>query len=157
APLSALQRMAVPTPATQGPLCPPCSAMATRMLGYSLSSTPFPDVRRSTRCPHRENLMPRRHPAARLAALLFLALGAASASSATLPAYRSESEFAQALSRWRDEAQKLQRESRREAVAGTMAAPSPAAPAAQALAKSADAATAAESSITNVQTAGVDE
>jgi hypothetical protein len=100
--------------------------------------------------------MPLRFPAARIAALLVLAGCAGSAAAATLTAYRSESELVQALSRWRDEAQKLQRESRREMAAGMLAAPSPAAPAAQAMAKSADAATAAES-VTNVQTAGVDE
>ena len=94
---------------------------------------------------------------------LTAALPAAAASAeprTTLAAYRSEAELVQALTRWRDEAQKLQRERRREAANGamTMSPPSPAAaPATTAMAaKSADAGAAAES-ITNAQTAGVDE
>jgi hypothetical protein len=77
----------------------------------------------------------------------------------TLSAYRSEGELVQALTRWRSEAEKLQGERRRGSAAGTTALQSalaPAAPAAEALAKSADSSGRAES-ITNVQTAGVDE
>ena len=77
----------------------------------------------------------------------------------TLKAYRSEAELNQALSRWRGLAGQ-QRAERRQLgdVGGTMALNS-AAPAAApaALAKSEVAAGAAADSITNVQTAGVDE
>ena len=80
--------------------------------------------------------------------------------STTLAAYRGEDELMRALAHWRSEAEK-QQAARRERSgpvmlnAAPMAAPAPAAPAA---AKSADAATAgAAESITNVQTAGVDE
>ncbi|WP_280151096.1 beta-propeller domain-containing protein [Piscinibacter sp. XHJ-5] len=95
----------------------------------------------------------------RFGVLCLLAAFTLPASAATLTAFRSEDEFVQALTRWRDEAQKLQRERRREAMGGAVMEPPPA-PAAQApstlAAKAADAAGAAES-ITNVQTAGVDE
>ena len=81
----------------------------------------------------------------------------------TLLPYASEDEFSQALARWRSEAEKLQAERRRDLAPGGVAQSAPsasvpmAAPAApMALAKSADSAGAAES-ITNVQTAGVDE
>src|SRR2546430_9775159 len=75
---------------------------------------------------------------------------------ATLAAYHSEAELRQALMRWRDEAQKLQTSRRREATAGASTLQAPASPAPAAMAKAADAPAAAES-ITNVQTAGVDE
>ncbi|HPU51115.1 MAG TPA: beta-propeller domain-containing protein [Burkholderiaceae bacterium] len=92
------------------------------------------------------------------------ALATAWPGSATLRAYGSENELAQALDRWRGEAQKRQAERRREmapassALSGPMAAPAaPASP--TPMAKSvADAGSAsAAESITNVQTAGVDE
>ncbi len=78
----------------------------------------------------------------------------------TLAAYRSEAELTQALSRWRGQAEKLRGEARRskaEGDGGLNAQPQAMAP--SAMAKSADAATgaAAAESITNVQTAGVDE
>lgn len=78
-----------------------------------------------------------------------------------LSPYRSEAEFAQALTRWREAAARLQPERRRAEAgnaAATMAAPAPTAPAAaQSLAKSAPESLAAADAITNVQTAGVDE
>ena len=77
----------------------------------------------------------------------------------TLAAYRSEAELVQALTRWRSEAEKLQGERRRQSAAGVtalQAAPASPAPAAESAAKSADASGRADS-ITNVQTAGVDE
>ncbi|NRF67874.1 beta-propeller domain-containing protein [Aquincola sp. S2] len=82
---------------------------------------------------------------------------------ATLTPYRSEAELGAALERWRTEAAKLQAERRRDGPPLALSLQSqsqmaaPAAPAAAA--KSADAATAgaAAESITNVQTAGVDE
>jgi uncharacterized secreted protein with C-terminal beta-propeller domain len=83
---------------------------------------------------------------------------------ATLSAYAGEAEMVQALTRWRAQAEALRPRARRESagnlamsVAESSQAPSPAA-APQGLAKdkAADAATAGES-ITNVQTAGVDE
>lgn len=89
----------------------------------------------------------------------FTAAQAAVPSSGALAAYRSEAEFARALTRWREAAAKLQPERRRaEAATGaaTMAAP-PMADAQSSLAKSAAEAPAAAESITNVQTAGVDE
>jgi Beta propeller domain len=79
---------------------------------------------------------------------------------ATLAAYRSEAELVQALTRWRDEAAKLGGERRRRLADGALAmqAPPAAAPeaAAKSEAKSADSADRTES-ITNAQTAGVDE
>lgn len=82
---------------------------------------------------------------------------------ASLAAYRGEDDMMQALAHWRSEAQKQQAARRERALGGVMlnAAPAmaPAAPApAPAAAKSADAGAAgAAESITNVQTAGVDE
>jgi len=80
----------------------------------------------------------------------------------TLTAYASEAELRQALERWQTESQRVQRESRRGAIANgavtELAAPATAAP--MAAAKSADSAVKSEAvadSITNVQTAGVDE
>lgn len=94
--------------------------------------------------------------------------GSASAAGATLTPYRHEAELTAALERWRTEAAKRQAERRREApvamsaapaqsgqAAESAAPPAPAAPAA--VAKSADGAGRAGESITNVQTAGVDE
>ena len=83
----------------------------------------------------------------------------AAARRSTLSAYDSEAEFQQALTRWRTEGQKLQGERRRADAFGSALAlqAAPAAPVAGALAKSADAAAPAAESITNVQTAGVDE
>ncbi len=76
-----------------------------------------------------------------------------------LAAYRDEAELTDALSRWRAAAEKLRGEARRNKAesAGALGAAQSAAP--SAMAKSADAATgaAAAESITNVQTAGVDE
>ena len=88
----------------------------------------------------------------------FQQANASTAPHKTLSAYRSEAELVQALSRWRDEAEKLQGERRRHSATGALAmqaVPSSPAPAAEASAKSADAGRA--ESITNVQTAGVDE
>ena len=104
--------------------------------------------------------------AASCAAPLTLTAACAAAGSAGRPAtllpYRDEAEFDAALQRWRTAAQQRQGEQRRAALAdgapqplAMQAAPS-AAPAA--LAKSAEAAAGAVAeSITNVQTAGVDE
>ena len=79
----------------------------------------------------------------------------------TLTPYRDEAEFSAALERWRSAAQQRQGERRREA-AGNVMAPlamqaAPAAAAAPALAGAAKADKDAADSITNVQTAGVDE
>jgi uncharacterized secreted protein with C-terminal beta-propeller domain len=82
---------------------------------------------------------------------------AAHAAPATLAAYRSEAEFQRALARWQAEALKLQAARPRDQLAST--------PMASALAQPAPAAKAADAkngepqseSITNVQTAGVDE
>lgn len=92
------------------------------------------------------------------------AAGGATAPRHALTAYASEDDMVQALARWRAEAEKLQ-PARRERAAGagnsialnamSMAPPAPAAAAAT-TAKAADSSAAAES-ITNVQTAGVDE
>ena len=84
--------------------------------------------------------------------MLALLAGAATAKP-TLTAYASETELQQALSRWREQAQRLQGE-RRRAMGESPALQ--AAPAAKAEASSSDSARASES-ITNVQTAGVDE
>jgi hypothetical protein len=79
----------------------------------------------------------------------------AAAPQATLAAYESDDELAQALARWRERAQRLRDERRKDLAAAPGA---PAAPAAQGLAKSeASAERSAADSITNVQTAGVDE
>ncbi len=82
---------------------------------------------------------------------------AAGGSPATLSAYRSEAELAAALSRWRADAEKKRVELRREMPAGMALSAAPGAP--MAMAKSADSVAqgAAAESITNVQTAGVDE
>jgi len=91
-----------------------------------------------------------------------LALPAFAQARKTLTAYASEAELREALERWQAEAQRVQRESRRAMAEGSLvqnAAPAAAAP--QAAAKSADSAVgkseSAAESITNVQTAGVDE
>lgn len=77
----------------------------------------------------------------------------AGAPGSTLSAYRDEAEFSAALERWRAAAAQRQRESRRESAMAMSAAPAAkAAPAAPGLA-----ADSAAESITNVQTAGVDE
>jgi hypothetical protein len=78
----------------------------------------------------------------------------------TLIPYRNEAEFNAVLERWRSAAQQRQAERRREAAGNLAAAPlaMQAAPsAAPALAGAAKAQDAAAESITNVQTAGVDE
>ncbi len=87
---------------------------------------------------------------------------AAHAPKATLAAYRSEAELADALDRWRRAAEKLRGDRRRAlAQSGALADSSPAAPALSAAPaaaeKSADSASGRDESITNVQTAGVDE
>jgi hypothetical protein len=96
---------------------------------------------------------------------LILALGLAAGApllhaAATLKPYRNEAELAGALERWRAAAQALQQRQRREsAMTMSAAPPPPAVPAAVAeAAKAGPAADAAGAeSITNVQTAGVDE
>lgn len=76
----------------------------------------------------------------------------------TLQPYRSESELTAALDRWRAEAAKLQPQRRYSPLAAGQAAPMAAPAPATSMAKSADSANAAAAeSITNVQTAGVDE
>ena len=73
----------------------------------------------------------------------------------TLAAYASENELQQALARWQAEARKRQAEARRSAATGSLAMQAaPAAPAADMAAAKAEP---AAESITNVQTAGVDE
>ncbi len=102
-------------------------------------------------------------PGPRWAAALALCwcFGAAEAA-ATLKPYRDEAEFTAALQRWRAEAQRVTGEQQRRQGVGAMtmdAAPSPAptsAPSA-ALQESASRSRADADSITNVQTAGVDE
>ncbi len=85
------------------------------------------------------------------------------AAAGTLAPYRSEAEFNAALERWRSAAQQRQGERRREAAGNVMAplamqaAPSAAAAPALAGAAKADKDGAAAESLTNVQTAGVDE
>ena len=105
-----------------------------------------------------------RSPRVWLLLALALALAASSATSqaaATLQPYRDEDQFSQAMQRWRVAAQQLQAERRRAAGADAMmlsAAPQRAAtPAAAALESAAADSGAANNSITNVQTAGVDE
>ena len=85
--------------------------------------------------------------------------GVAAARGATLAAYRSEEEFAAALARWRTDAEKWVASQRpRRADGGVVAMQSMPAPAAPASALAAEKSSAsAEESITNVQTAGVDE
>jgi Beta propeller domain len=94
--------------------------------------------------------------------LLGLALLAPLSSQATgaLRPYRDEAEFTAALDRWRQAAQLEQRARREAAKLPSLAQASPAAPATALMEKAATNAAdgaAAESSITNVQTAGVDE
>jgi Beta propeller domain len=97
-----------------------------------------------------------------LLCLAIAALALPAAAAASLEPYRSEAELTAALDRWRAAAQALQQRSRREAHAqmgsSPIASPAPMM-ASKAAADSAAPATAAasESSITNVQTAGVDE
>jgi len=94
--------------------------------------------------------------------LLSACLAAATAGAATtLKPYRDDAEFGAAVQRWRQEAQRLQADHRRASApwatgAMTMFNAAPAAPAAKMAAESA-AAPAIADSITNVQTAGVDE
>jgi hypothetical protein len=76
-----------------------------------------------------------------------LALAATEAGAGLTP-YRSEAEWVQVLKHWREAAQKLQAQRRRESAAGAMpAAPSQAAPAA-AMAKAADSSAVAEGQVT---------
>lgn len=88
---------------------------------------------------------------------------AAAAPRGTLAAYQGEAEFVEALTRWRDASRRRQVERRAESAAATgtaqsMAPGSPPPPAPAAAAKlAADSAAPAQESITNVQTAGVDE
>ncbi len=96
----------------------------------------------------------------RIAAALLLGacLGAADAAS-TLKPYRDEAEFTATLQRWRAESERLQLTQRRHSM-GSMAlnaAPAPAAAPAMAVAQESSTAAPAADSITNVQTAGVDE
>ena len=90
-----------------------------------------------------------------LATALMLFAGAAAAKP-TLTAYASETELQQALSRWREQAQRLQGERRRAMGESLALQAAPAAPLAKAEGSSSDSARVSES-ITNVQTAGVDE
>jgi hypothetical protein len=80
---------------------------------------------------------------------------AATAPKSTLAAYASEAELIEALTRWRDRAARLRSE-RRDATGSTALQAAPAA-APSALAKSEASSADAAASITNVQTAGVDE
>ena len=75
----------------------------------------------------------------------------------SLAAYRSEAELSQALARWRDAAAELRPQRRAMQQNGMMLNAAPQSAAAAPLAKSEMAAVAAADSITNVQTAGVDE
>lgn len=78
---------------------------------------------------------------------------------ATLAAYRDEAELATAMERWRAAAQLRQQHRVRSEIgtAQSMAAPAPAAAPMASLKAGADSAAEATDSITNVQTAGVDE
>lgn len=100
----------------------------------------------------------RRSPWTALAALGFAAallLAATAATAASLRPYASESEFEYAVQRWRDGVQQRQGLQRRAAQGAALSMAPAAAPAA---AKSAaDSSAVAAESITNVQTAGVDE
>jgi hypothetical protein len=90
-------------------------------------------------------------------ALALAVLCAAAPAAAALQPYRDEAELRSALDRWRAAAQALQPRARREAMP-MAAAPAMASKAADAgFAQATNAAPAAEASITNVQTAGVDE
>jgi hypothetical protein len=85
-----------------------------------------------------------------------LAAGASTPNTA-MAAYGSEAEMVRALTRWREAAEKLRSERRRDASGvASMMQEAPAAPAAAAKSAADSAAPAAES-ITNVQTTGVDE
>ncbi len=96
-----------------------------------------------------------------LRALVFAALAAtalAADAAATLKPYRDEAEFAASVQRWRTEVQRRQAPARQRAEASMAAQGMVAAPAAAPAKESADAAAgSAADSITNVQTAGVDE
>ena len=93
-----------------------------------------------------------------LSVSIVLPMAGSSHAAVTLTAYRDEAELATALDRWRAAAQlRQQARVRNEAgMAQSMAAPAPAA-AAMPLKAGADRAAEASDSITNVQTAGVDE
>jgi hypothetical protein len=88
-----------------------------------------------------------------LLACLANAAGASNAPRATLKPFATEREFDELITRWREAARATQERQRRESLALSMVPP-PAAPAAKA---AADSSGAAAESITNVQTAGVDE
>lgn len=96
-----------------------------------------------------------------LLALGLLAQPLASTAASTLQPYRDEAELSTALERWRKASEAQGRQAMRfkaapsaMGAAQTAAAP---APAAESAAKAADSSSAASDSITNVQTAGVDE
>ena len=91
-----------------------------------------------------------------LSACLATGVNAATAPHATLKPFASESEFDALVVRWRQAAAAAQERRRADAVGGALALNSAAAPAAKMSADSAVPATQADS-ITNVQTAGVDE
>lgn len=102
------------------------------------------------------------HPLLRtLLALSLAACAFAADAAATLKPYRDEAEFTASLHRWRTEAERRQAFRRRaEGMAAQMAPPAPAAAPATSMMKeeaSAVGAATAADSITNVQTAGVDE
>src|SRR5687768_4481451 len=90
---------------------------------------------------------------------------AAAAPRGTLAAYQGEEEFVEALTRWRDATRKRQVERRAESAVTGMAQsmspgsppPPPAPVAASKLAADSSAPSLVQESITNVQTAGVDE
>ena len=96
---------------------------------------------------------------AALALALCAALPAAAvvAPRATLKAFASEREFDDLLARWRESARALQERRRAESATGALSSMAPAVPAAAAKAAEAVAGATAADSITNVQTAGVDE
>jgi hypothetical protein len=87
---------------------------------------------------------------------LFAACQTPVVAAGTLSPYRSEAELTEAIERWRSEAARRQPLRRSEAPVAMSAAPA-APPAPAAMAKSADSAGGAAESITNTQTAGVDE
>ena len=103
-------------------------------------------------------------PAWLLALAAAMPLAAPAAPRTTLQAYASEDEFKVALARWQERAKALQQERRRAsdmslqaAPSGNAVYPSSAPPAPAKMAKAAATAGPAADSITNVQTAGVDE
>ena len=105
-----------------------------------------------------------RHPFFYLAVMAIavstvLSIAGNSHAAATLTAYRNEAELATALDRWRTAAQPRQQARARSEVgtAQSLAAPAPAAAPTVPLNAGADRAAEASDSITNVQTAGVDE